>query len=154
MLSFNPCFSGYWILTMSFENSNVLLIVNVSILVLVDIEFWPLQALQAYSYFLVSILVLVDIEFWHFQGCASSHLELVSILVLVDIEFWQRREGTFTLRDEGFNPCFSGYWILTVWIHRESGNHACFNPCFSGYWILTCKWSYSWWKSSMFQSLF
>ncbi len=46
--------------------------------------------------------------------------------------------GSGEKQQPGFNPCFSGYGIQTIYDTSAGGSVAgCFNPCFSGYGIQT-----------------
>ena len=112
-LSFNPCYDGFVILTTN-KTTDIY-----TILVMMDLSFWldyKLRDQSLYSFnpcydgfviltnlspisVKVSILVMMDLSFW-LQYTGPS----VSILVMMDLSFWQR----------SFNPCYDGFVILTL----------------------------------------
>ena len=112
LYSFNPCYDGFVFLTWIFPAS-CSPIALVSILVMMDLSFWPLHHKTTHHDTLVSILVMMDLSFWPHPGQSSLDLPFlfqsllwwiclfdiqlfilhqifytVSILVMMDLSFW------------------------------------------------------------------
>ena len=128
--SFNPCFSGSYIMTG-----------------------WRYCIL--YIRIRVSILVLVDLILWRGLTWRKWDILWVSILVLVDLILWHTPEKTKNYETLGFNPCFSGSYIMTIIPPKIIPSlFLCFNPCFSGSYIMTTTYNNLNSNEEKFQSLF
>ena len=85
----------------------------------------------------VSILVFLDMEFRQSCNWIKPRAIDVSILVFLDMEFRLGIWALTLIRPGSFNPCFSGYGIQTGLAYPEKSRWMGFNPCFSGYGIQT-----------------
>ena len=85
----------------------------------------------------VSILVFLDMEFRQDRTRPGASPGWVSILVFLDMEFRLDFEKVVTDFIFCFNPCFSGYGIQTADEWQDKRPDKSFNPCFSGYGIQT-----------------
>ena len=138
LLSFNPCYDGFVILTEFYwwwdKNDSV------SILVMMDLSFWLILSLPLSKNPRVSILVMMDLSFWLERLELWLLCRLVSILVMMDLSFWhtQNLKGCSILIC--FNPCYDGFVILTLEAKRVSVPECeSFNPCYDGFVILTWR---------------
>jgi len=86
---------------------------------------------------IVSILVLMDFNFWQLPVFQIAWGELVSILVLMDFNFWLLTIDDTNATGKRFNPCFDGFQFLTKVSELINGMVFSFNPCFDGFQFLT-----------------
>ncbi len=154
--SFNPCFVGEGIQTLQ-SSGHCRRAAHVSILVLLEKGFrhqsWPVYCGHNQR---VSILVLLEKGF---------RLYLMKFAIYRNAQFqslfcW-RRDSDMTIQTngtpttKGFNPCFVGEGIQTIYFHFYNLHlYMGFNPCFVGEGIQTPEPARVYGVASMFQSLF
>ena len=95
---------------------------HVSILVLVDVGLRQCNSVAAYPPTEVSILVLVDVGLRLRPGPTIRRNLYVSILVLVDVGLRHSGIEYYTQNEHSFNPCFSGCWSAT-YVQQSLSDH-------------------------------